>query len=96
VLDVAQTINIGKEMAFSIRAIAKGHSNAKVTDDIIDAKYKSRSHLYKKYRDIATHIPILFYVIAIEKDKNKRLLIEAQYAHDTKAQFWNPEPGQTI
>ena len=34
-----------------------------------------------------------FRLIAICKTEKEALEIEAQYAHDNKAKYWNPEPG---
>jgi hypothetical protein len=90
VLDVSQTKDIQKEILFSIRALALGKKNINLSDSEIENKYKYKPGLYKKYRDLAKYGIIIFKIIAIEKNKEKRLNIEAQYAHDTKAEFWNP------
>jgi hypothetical protein len=95
VLDVSQTKDLQKEMLFSIRALAIGKKNNLFSDEQMELKYKNKSGIYKKYRNIAKNGVIIFKIIAIEEDKEKRLAIEAQYAHDTQAEFWSPEPGQS-
>lgn len=92
VLDVSETINIGAEMLMSIRAF---NANKDRTDK--DLNKKSRPYFRKKYRDMHKYSKgeIIFKLIAIDiENKEERESIEAQYAHDTKAIFWSPAPGQ--
>ena len=94
VLDVSETKDIGKEISFSVRAFK---ANAGKTDEELNAL--NNSSLRKKYRDIYEYAEgeVVFKVIAEGvEDKETRQAIEAQYAHDKKAVFWSPAPGQSI
>ena len=96
-LDVSETKDIGKEMRFSVRAIAKGRENSSLSDDELLAKYSHKRNpgLYKKYRDIAKYDAVVFKLVAVDvESKEERELIEVQYAHDNEATFWSPSPGQ--
>jgi hypothetical protein len=98
-LDVGQSKNGQKELLFGIRALSWAYENLDMPkDDMIDKnlsnidtrlKYQSMLKETNKY-----NANFVIKIIAIEPDKEKRLKIEAQYAHDTQAEFWSPEPGQ--
>lgn len=93
-LDVSQTQNIGKEMKWSLRVL---DSNKNKTDEEIENM--NRKSLRKKYKNMYNDANgnIIFKIIAINiKDKETREAIEMQYAHDNKAKYWNPAPGQLI
>lgn len=93
VLDVSETQDIGKEMLFSLRAF---DANKEKEDSELK---QNKLSLRKKYRDMHKHADgkIIFKLIAIGiEDREVRQAIEAQYAHDTRAFFWSPAPGQQI
>ena len=101
VLDVSKTIDLGKELLFSIRAIEKGYKNIDKIDEEIEKEYKNRYGIYKKYRDMVKYEKnngnnnIIFKLIVIDiQDEVILEAIEAQFAHDNKALFWNYAPGQ--
>lgn len=99
-LDVCQTINIGSEMLGWIRNY--NACRGKSDEELIKMNKKYQNYNRKKKRDIAEYCSRLnskpiFKLVAIKiKDKNKREDIEAQYAHDNKALFWSPAPGQKL
>lgn len=93
VLDVAQTQDIGNEMLFSIRALDAGRQNLHKPDSYFDDK----PSIYRKYRDIASHGEIVFRLVATGvTTKEGRERIEAQHAHQTRAKYWSPAPGQCL
>ena len=99
-LDVCQTINIGSEMLGWIRNY--NACRGKSDEELIKMNKKYQKYNRKKKRDIAEYCSKLnskpiFKLVAIKiKDKKKREDIEAQYAHDNKALFWSPAPGQKL
>ena len=103
-LEVCETQNIGKEMLQGIRLIHKGKENLNKTD--IEIKESRKNYIIDdsskriKYRNIYSHNKygeIIFKLVKINiNNKIERQDLEAQYAHDNKALFWNPAPGQNI
>ena len=93
VLDVEASSDLGKDVSFSVKAVAKGHSNANKTDEQLERAYKN-SAIYKKYRDIAkyeasTGSQVEYYVTAVGiTDMFFLKSVELQYAHDHKPLFW--------
>lgn len=96
-LDVAQTKNIGFEMKRYLRRL---NFNKDLSDEDIDKmnnKYNSKMNRYK-YRNIMKDTnKVNFIIIVIDiNSKIEREMIEAQYAHDNRARYWSPAPGQNI
>lgn len=92
--DIAQTSNIGEEMRKYFRRLIfnKGLSDQELINENKRYKYNRR-----KFRDIMKEAnnKVSFVIISKNIDsKNKRELIEAQYAYESKAKFWNFAPGQ--
>lgn len=87
-LQVGQNLDIGKELFRQIRLLTKygvedwinDHDNAEYFHTI--GRYYYDKEL--NFRIIKSNI----------EDKEERLIIEMQYAHDNKAKYWSPEPGQ--
>ena len=93
-LNVCQTRDIGKEMLLSIRKF----NSLKTLKDYKKAypdKIKSWWSVYKnELKDSKNNL--IFKLVATNiKNKMEREKIEIQYAHDNKARYWNPAPGQT-
>ena len=103
-LDVCETQNIGKEMLGGLNLLETGKNNLNKTDEEIKKSridYKSDdSNKRIKYRNIAEYKKygnIIFKLVSINiENKEQRWNIESQYAHDNKAKYWNPAPGQSI
>lgn len=96
-MDVAQTQNIGNEILMYIRRL---DFNKYATDEEIKI-YNEEYHFYnhKKFRDIHRDCQgeyLIKLVVLNKDDKIEREKIEAQYAHDHQARYWNPAPGQKI
>jgi hypothetical protein len=81
-------------MKFDTRALAKGLENKNLTDEELAKKYKTSYGIHKKYRDISNYIngkKVIYKILAInEESREKRELIEAQYAIKKNAVFWHP------
>lgn len=60
-----------------------------------DSYFDSKEYVYRKYMEMAKHKDIIFKIIAQDiEDKVEREVIESNYAHKTKALYWNPAPVQ--
>ena len=94
-LNVCQTNNIGREMLLSIRKF-DSLKNLKTYKKNNPGIEKSWWEVYlNELKDSNNNI--IFKLVAINIFcKEERELIEAQYAHDNKARYWNPAPGQII
>ena len=100
-LNVCQTIDIGKEISENIRG---WHRRKGLSDEDIENSCKNRQYKesiirrFKKQRNIIDFSNTLNIIIVAKNinNKKKRENIEAQYAHDNKAMFWNPAPGQKL
>lgn len=88
VLDVYETSDIGNEMYQAVRRLS--NCKGKTDEELSDKRYS-----WKKVRNM-TECGKLNFVIVVRnmEDKVERMKIEAQYAHDNKAKYWNPAPGQ--
>lgn len=102
-LDVCKTIDIGNEMLSSIRSFDSLLKNPNQPLDVNwKAKYKNQLIDAGGF-DKDNPGKIIFKLVFIcdkfstrEKNEQEALKIEAQYAHDNKAKYWSPEPGQKI
>ena len=103
-LEVCETQNIGKEIKCCIRLLETGNNNLNKTNAEIKESRKhynfDDSNKRIKYRNIAEYKKygsLIFKLIIINVEKQeKRWNIEAQYAKDNKAKYWNPAPMQKI
>jgi hypothetical protein len=93
VLDVGETQDIGKEMKFDTRALAVGFKNRNSNDKDLSRKYKTSFGIHKKYRDMSNYVngqKVVYKILVInEESREKRELIEAQYAISKHAIFWH-------
>ena len=84
------------------KKISAGYENIDKTDQEIEEEYCSAISKRKKYRDICKYASdkdssIVFKLVSVGvESKDERFAIEAQYAHDKKAVFWSPAPGQVV
>mgnify|MGYP007125573519 CR=1 FL=1 len=89
-------------MKAGVSLILAGYENIDKTDEEIEKEYCNAVSKRKKYRDICKYASdkdssIVFKLVSAGvEDRNDRLVIEAQYAHDKKAVFWSPAPGQVV
>lgn len=93
IYDVAQTKDIGNEMYEYLRRL---NFNKGLTDEKINSENSRYLYNRKKFRDIMNDTDeVNFILVARDIDsKEKRELIEMQYAHDAKAKYWSPAPCQ--
>lgn len=90
VLDVYETVDIGKEMYRAVRRL-------NYCKDKTDEELYNKNYNWRKTRDIVGCGKLDFIVVARGvEDKEERWKIEAQYAHNNKAKYWSPAPGQII
>lgn len=90
-LDVCKSKDIGAEMLSSIRSF---HSLINNPEQHLDEGWKRK---YKNQLDDCNGKPIIFKIVSINCINDEEAInIEVQYAHDNKAKYWSPEPGQKL
>lgn len=89
-IQVGQNEDIGKELKRQLRLISK-YKMDNWEDDNPNAKYFHNLGLIEKEGGLEIKI-----VAKDIKDLKIRWKIECQYAHDNKAKYWSPEPGQNL
>lgn len=62
----------------------------------LDSGWKKKYMEQAKDADIFNNGKIIFKLITYCETDEEALMVEAQYAHDNKAKYWSPEPGQRI
>lgn len=53
ILNIMGTDSISDALVFLDKAIKRGEMNQEKTDEELDKRYKNRSHIYKKFRDLS-------------------------------------------
>lgn len=87
-LQVGQNEKVKKELRRQIRLMRKYSAN-NWPNDHSNAEYFHNIGVLKNQKNLAIKI-----IAKDIKDLDQRLIIEAQYAHDNKAKYWSPQPGQ--
>lgn len=93
-LDVCKTKDIGSEMLSSLRSF---NSLVKNPNQELDIGWKKK--YYNQAKDAGlfdkdSSGKIIFKLVALCDNEKEALMIEQQYAHNNKAKYWSPEPGQ--
>lgn len=92
-LDVCKTTDIGGEMLSSLRSFNSLKENP---NQELDTGWKKKYMNQAKDTDIFNSGKIIFKLVAFCETEEEALMIESQYAHDNKAKYWSPQPGQKI
>lgn len=99
-LDVAQSKNGQAELLFSIRAWSWATDHIHLTEqDMKDMglnNISTRLKYQRMVKETGNNSLVIKIIASGIENKETREAIEAQYAHDTKALFWSPAPGQQI
>ena len=102
-LDVGESKDGKEEIAFGLRAWAWALKNIEMTVEEIKQKRLKSVYTRLKYQKMVkevqkdpNYVLVLKVVAEGVEDTETRRAIEAQYAHDKKALFWSPSPGQSI
>ena len=88
-------------MLIGLRLLKEGKNNLeKTNEEIKESRSKYKSYDFNKrikYRNIVKYNNIIFKLVLINiNTQEERFKIESQYAHNTKAKFWNKAPGQKL